>query len=124
MALLAAVLPTAALAAPAYTTGNVNLRTGPGTQFAKIATVPAGALVDAGPCTSWCRVRFLGHSGWVSGSYITFGGFHRPPPPALGYYLAPRWDNRYGAWFDGRRWYYDGRWYSRPTFYFGFSFGM
>jgi uncharacterized protein YraI len=38
----------AALAAPAVTTANVNMRQGPGTQYAVISTLPAQASVLSG----------------------------------------------------------------------------
>jgi hypothetical protein len=45
------------------------------------------------------------------------------PAPMHGYWHKPYWDNRYGAWYDGRRWYRNGVWYNTPNFSFGFSFG-
>jgi hypothetical protein len=92
-ALAAAVLvPVAAEAYPATATGTVNLRSGPGTGFARLAVVAP---------------RFV-----------------RPLPPRYGYMQRPWWDNRNHAWYDGRRWYFNGRWYDRPSgFSFGFGFG-
>ena len=46
------------------------------------------------------------------------------PAPTYGYVVAPWWDPTYGAWYDGRRWFYDGRWYSTPGFSLSFSFGF
>lgn len=122
--------PAAASAATGHTTGSVNLRAGPGTQYGRIAVIPAGARVEVFGCSSWCTVSYQGYRGWVSAKYIATGALHRPallfrrpPPPLTGYYLRPWWDDRFNAWYDGRRWYRDGRWYNRPTFSFYFRFG-
>ena len=133
IALLAAT-STFAAAAPGQAIGAVNLRTGPSTAYPVITTIPAGARVDVRNCAGWCSVRFGGVSGYASASYIATGayrpaprvyapppGSYRPPPPRSGYYKRPYWDTRYGAWYDGRRWYANGRWYDRPS---GFSFGF
>jgi uncharacterized protein YraI len=127
-AIAAGVLaPVAAEAA--YVTGSVNLRTGPGTQYARITTIPAGARVNVSGCSSWCAVNYRGIRGYVSASYVSGGGgpamrppvMHRPPPPTWGYHKKPWWDSRHNAWYDGQRWYFGGRWYDRPS---GFSFGF
>jgi len=130
-ALIAALaLPGAANAATGFTTGDVNLRFGPGTKYGRIAVIPAGARVRVYACASWCSVKYLGYRGWVSARYIALVGpyrqpapFFRPPPPPFGFYVRPWWDDRHGAWYDGRRWYHDGRWYDRPTFSLYFRFG-
>ena len=80
--------PVAAQAA--YVTGSVNLRTGPGTQYARILTIPAGANVSVAGCSSWCSVNYAGTRGYVSASYVAGGRagpgprpmMHRPPPPS------------------------------------------
>lgn len=117
--------PVAAEAA--YVTGSVNLRTGPGTNYPRIVTIPAGARIQVNNCSSWCSVRYGGMRGFVSASYVsgTAGprppAFHRPPPPTWGYSRKPWWDSRHNAWYDGRKWYFGGRWYDKPS---GFSFGF
>ncbi|SHF15949.1 Uncharacterized conserved protein YraI [Kaistia soli DSM 19436] len=68
-----------ALADDAFTTGSVNMRTGPGTGYAKIGTLPRGTGVDVLGCTSgWCQVSAGGAPGWVSDNYLA--GFVGPPP--------------------------------------------
>ena len=126
----AAALPGTASAAPGFATGNVNLRAGPGTQYPRIVVIPAGAALEFYSCTSWCNVNYRGYVGWVSARYVRSGNYYRPPvtvfrpsPPRSGYVARPWWDDRYGAWYDGRRWYRDGRWYDRPTFSLFFRFG-
>jgi len=120
---IACAVPVVASAAPGYTTGNVNLRTGPNTKYRKITVVPAGARIEVYRCASWCRINYRGYRGWVFGKYVAAGpvyrrapGYRRPPPPRSGFIARPRWDRRYGAWYDGRRWYHNGRWYRRPGF--------
>lgn len=72
--LLAATLATtlAASAADGIATGSVNVRTGPGTGYAKIGVLPAGEVVDVKQCQgSWCFVdRTAGNDGWVSKNYL------------------------------------------------------
>jgi hypothetical protein len=122
--------PVAAEAA--YVTGNVNLRTGPDTSYPSITTIPAGSQISVGGCSSWCSVNYRGIRGYVSASYVSGGAigprppamFHRPPPPSWGYYKKPWWDSKRNAWYDGRRWYFNGRWYNQPSgawLSFGFS---
>ena len=83
-ALLAAgfvVLSTAyAAAGPAVVATNLKLRGGPGLNFEVITTMPAGAAVDAGDCSSgWCSVNFGGRPGYADARFISFG----PPGVAV-----------------------------------------
>jgi uncharacterized protein YraI len=71
--LLGISIPTLAQAAGGYVTGNVNLRSGPGTQYGQITTIPAGSGVTVRGCLtgySWCDVSFAGRRGWVSSNYL------------------------------------------------------
>ncbi|MDP2802375.1 MAG: SH3 domain-containing protein [Phreatobacter sp.] len=84
----------AALAQDAVTTGDVNMRAGPGTQFERLATLPAGTGVDIAGCSgSWCRVVHRGITGFVSRSFLDEDGVVAAPrrryvePPL---YAAPR----------------------------------
>lgn len=62
----------AALAAPAYATATVNVRTGPGTGYGAIDTLRPGESVDIDYCRgSWCFVNKSGPDGWVSASYLS-----------------------------------------------------
>ncbi|MCP8883858.1 SH3 domain-containing protein [Devosia sp. XJ19-1] len=62
----------AASAAPGVATGAVNVRTGPGTGYAKVGTLAAGEVVDVKQCQgSWCFVdRNSGTDGWASKNYL------------------------------------------------------
>jgi len=85
--LLAALSGGVAAAAPATVVTDLNVRSGPGTGYQVIDTLPAGSSVDAVNCNgSWCQV---GGGGFVSASYLDFGGarYSAPvyvaPPPAV-----------------------------------------
>lgn len=132
-AVLAALmaLPSVADAATwGRTTGNVNMRTCASTSCPKILVVPYGASVRVtGSQNGWYYLSYSNVSGYVSGNYVAVGNAPyvqpmRPPPPPYGYYQKPRWDDHYGAWYDGRRWWYNGRWYNQPSgFFFGIRIG-
>ncbi|WP_181407992.1 SH3 domain-containing protein [Pararhizobium mangrovi] len=64
---------SSAFAASALVTNDLNLRTGPGTGYARIAAMPNGAIVDVVGCTrgyNWCRVHWRGRDGWASSHYL------------------------------------------------------
>lgn len=62
-------------AAPGYATGNVNVRTGPGTHYGAIDTLRRGERVDVQQCRGgWCFVEKRGPDGWVSANYLATGG--------------------------------------------------
>jgi uncharacterized protein YraI len=74
-AALAALLvaPAAAQAATGYATATVNLRAGPGVEFARLGTIPGGdRLVVQGCLSNWCRASYAGRTGWVARSYVSF----------------------------------------------------
>lgn len=71
--------PASALADNAYTTGALNVRTGPSAGYPKIATLPAGLSVTVTSCQgSWCRIREGGIRGWVSSNYLNRAYSNRP----------------------------------------------
>lgn len=73
LALLATT--AAAFAAPAYATGNVNVRSGPGTYYGKVDTLQRGERVNVLECQgSWCFVEKSGPDGWVSANYLSRAG--------------------------------------------------
>jgi uncharacterized protein YraI len=64
---------TAAQAANAIVTTNLNLRTGPGTNYPVIGSIPNGAPVDVSGCTSgygWCQLSYAGRFGWAASNYL------------------------------------------------------
>ena len=77
LALVPLMALSPALAAPGVTTTSVNFRSGPGTNFPSIRTLPAGAGVEIGECEdsgSWCAVTVKGQRGFVSGRYLEESG--------------------------------------------------
>lgn len=82
-----------AQAAPAYATGNVNVRSGPSTGYAVVDVLRRGDAVDVQQCRgSWCYVSKPGPNGWVSASFLSNYdddyGYERPPiivrpPPVI-----------------------------------------
>ena len=97
LAALALLATTAtAFAAPAYATGNVNVRSGPGTHYGRVDTLRRGEQVDVQQCRgSWCYVVKSGPDGWVSASYLERG---RPG----------------GGWNDDDDWDRPPHWNPRP----------
>lgn len=105
--------PAVASASPAQVTANVNLRTGPGTQYYPIVVLPAGAPVELYGCLqgyTWCDVSYGRERGWVSSRYLsTFysGPIYRPQPyrsvPFLTFNFG-YWDNHYvdRPWYQYR----------------------
>ncbi|WOC16947.1 SH3 domain-containing protein [Pseudochrobactrum sp. MP213Fo] len=70
---IALLSATAAQAANAIVTTNLNLRTGPGTNYGTLGSIPNGSRVDVRGCTSgygWCQVSYAGRSGWASSRYL------------------------------------------------------
>lgn len=89
------VLPASAQAYYAVTEGAVNMRTGPGVNYARITTLPAGVQVWVSDCAPrWCRVSWRSTSGWVASSYLSGGQAAAPVYPD-DYY-----DNYYGDYYD------------------------
>ncbi|MFE0014805.1 SH3 domain-containing protein [Mesorhizobium sp. NPDC059054] len=87
-----------ALAASAHTTGNVNVRSGPGTGYAKLGTLPAGARVNLRGCEdNWCNVRGAGLSGWVSANFLT-NYVGRPPAVVIAPKIVVRPPHRPPHW--------------------------
>lgn len=76
-ALLAAVLPAAAMAGSSWTTSGVNFRTGPGTYYDVIGYLPKCAeLTTYGYDNGWVEVSWEGQRGWVSAKYLADSNGH------------------------------------------------
>ncbi|MBW8320409.1 MAG: SH3 domain-containing protein, partial [Rhizobium sp.] len=129
-ALFAAALPALAAAAPAYSTANVNMRSGPSTQYPPVLVIPAGSRVDIQGCmqsANWCDVAYAGYRGWVSGSYLqtTYSQrrvyvdpqYYRPLGiPTITFSVGSYWDRHYrdrDFYRDRDRWR-DGDYRPRP----------
>ena len=123
-------LPTRLLAGAAallFTTGitaaatvvadaDLNVRSGPGTQYPVIAVIPDGVAVNATGCQGgWCRVDYRGHLGWASSAYLTGAAaapYSSSEPYSYSYnepyYGEPYDDGLYGFGFG-------------PTFGYGYA---
>ncbi|MGH6922677.1 MAG: SH3 domain-containing protein [Propylenella sp.] len=72
-----------AVAQPGYTTGGVNCRSGPGTNYYVVYTLPAYTAIDIGACDyGWCYIAYNYQNCYVSLSYLAYGtysgGGYRP----------------------------------------------
>lgn len=109
LAVSAGALPAVAEAAAAFSTANVNMRSGPSTRYPAVIVVPAGSRVNIQGCMSsanWCDVSFAGYRGWVSGSYLqtTYSQrrvnvgpqYYRPLGiPTVTFSIGRYWDDHY-----------------------------
>ncbi|PLK69795.1 SH3 domain-containing protein [Rhizobium sp. TH135] len=132
LAASAGALPAVAEAATAFSTANVNMRSGPSTRYPAVIVVPAGTRVNIQGCMSsanWCDVSFAGYRGWVSGSYLqtTYSQrrvavgprYYRPLGiPTVTFSIGRYWDDHYRGrafyrdrdrWRDGDGWRDDRR---------------
>lgn len=86
--------PSAALAAAsAFTTTDLNIRTGPGASYQRFDTIPEGRRVIVHGCLTgynWCDVSWSGERGWVSGNYLAYAGqrYARRPIPSIGFSIG------------------------------------
>lgn len=66
------------------TAGALNMRTGPGTGYGVITSVPGGTSVYVLQCTTsrtWCEIQYSGRVGWSSANYLRFQSAGPQPPP-------------------------------------------
>jgi uncharacterized protein YraI len=118
LSLWAAILsPVVAQAAGGFATSNVNMRSGPSTQYPAVTMIPAGVPLNINGClaeTPWCDVSFAGGRGWVAGRYVQalyqqrrvyLGPQYYAPLgiPTIGFDL----DNYWGRYYRGRDFYRD-----------------
>jgi uncharacterized protein YraI len=98
-----------AAAAPAVTASSVNVRSGPGTQYQVIGSLPGNATIDFGGCDGggWCQIS---SGGYVNAAYLQFAG--SPGPVASGVYDDYGYGPDYG-YNDGP----DVGVYATPGFY-------
>lgn len=70
-AVIATLLPAAAMAGSSWTTSGVNFRSGPGTGYDAIGYLPKCAALDTyGYQDGWVQVGWQGQRGWVSAKYL------------------------------------------------------
>jgi uncharacterized protein YraI len=118
----ALALPDMALAANGYTNGNVNMRTGPGVNYPRIATIPRGAGVTIRGCVRnhrWCDVAWRGWRGWVSARYLVWTRYRRPiyrpgyPPLWGGPIIQFRFERYHDRWYRDRPWHRKRHWHPK-----------
>ncbi len=67
--ILGLMLPT--LAEAAYTTGWVNIRSGPGMKHPVVMVVWPGTPFTVQGCSRhWCKVNYGGVRGWISAAHV------------------------------------------------------
>jgi len=132
----ALLVASGAAAAPGIATNDVNMRSGPGTRYDVITTIPAGAPMEVFDCQSWCQVAYGGTQGFVSARYVAGDdgyvsaprGYYRSAPrvyyePAPRVYYRDRYRGNGYPYWRRDRWHDDWRWRNRgPSF--GIQFGF
>ncbi len=74
-ALVLAMSVQSALAVEARARSDVNVRSGPGTEFMRVDTLNGGEQVNITECSgNWCYVQHEGPDGWVSANYLVAAG--------------------------------------------------
>jgi hypothetical protein len=64
-----------AAAATAVAENDLNMRTGPGTEYSVVNVIPDGAPVDVRGCDAgWCQVAYAGTAGYASQNYLGLAG--------------------------------------------------
>jgi uncharacterized protein YraI len=102
---LLALSATAAAAVPAVVRSDLNMRSGPGTEYAVVGSLPGGATVDVGSCTGrWCTVAYGGEQGYAARSYLDLGAAAVPVEPAYG----PSYGYAEPDYYYGDDYYYGG----------------
>jgi Bacterial SH3 domain len=111
-------------AKPIATTGETNLRKGPGTDTEVLTLIPKGGVVEVGDCTNgWCAASFDGKDGYVIARNVGMaprpaprgrrmgavqvydeGPDYGPPPPAYYYRPYPYYGYPYYGWYRGWGW--------------------
>ena len=66
--------PSLAATATATATTDLNIRSGPGPQYAPVDVIPNGQAVAVDGCikgSQWCQVDYNGRTGWSYAQYLT-----------------------------------------------------
>lgn len=91
------VLPATAnaqQAVTAYTSADLNLRDGPGTEFQVILAMPRGAQVQVSYCSNedvWCFVQYGQNAGWASSRFLTSSAPQYAQQPQQPQYQQPQY---------------------------------
>jgi hypothetical protein len=118
MVLLGFMIATGTACAENATTATaLSLREGPGTNYYRIASIPAGARVDIKGCRDgWCGVVWSGYRGYASQRYLITGSVEVLEPEV--WPIFPPYPYRAGH-YPKADWYYDMPPYTAisPSFY-------
>ena len=116
-----------ALARPAITTFNANLRSGPGVDAPVVTIIPDQSLIDVGSCTgSWCRVNWDGAEGWLSRTLIASTSARRtivPGPAVAPDAVAPGCDPADASCMAGYDQGYDSSYADNGAYDYGYDYG-
>jgi hypothetical protein len=108
-----------AAAATAVAENDLNMRTGPGTEYSVVNVIPDGAPVNVRGCDAgWCQVAYAGTTGYASQNYLSLGGAvadYAAPAP----YVTPGYYDSYDSYDYGPDAFYD----DGPVFGFGVGIG-
>lgn len=111
------ITTVAASANDATTAVSLTLREGPGTEYARIAVVPAGARVDVRGCRGgWCGLIWNGNRGYVVQRGLLLASAHVLEPET--WPIFPPYPYRAGH-YPKADWYFDMPPYTAisPSFY-------
>ena len=128
-ACFALCVSSAAFAANAYVTDNVNLRAGPDAGYPRIMRLSAGTAISVQGCLdgyTWCDVIALGERGWVYAPYVQslyedrrvalpdYGT--RIGIPIITFSLGAYWGDYYRTrpWYRQRDYWSGPGWHHRP----------
>ena len=97
----AGLLALAAGAAPANAAvveQSVHLRSGPGTRYAVITTMPSGVDIEAWNCNgAWCQVSYAGRTGYASQRYLNIATAEGVQPGFNQFAYAPNYRTTYAS---------------------------
>ncbi|MBN8887643.1 MAG: SH3 domain-containing protein [Rudaea sp.] len=117
-------------AADAYVNADVNLRSGPGTEYPAVTVVPRWTGLQVQGCVegySWCDVLVGADRGWIYAQYLQFvqnnnetvyldGNGPQLGIPVVSFSLGAYWDSYYPSrpWYRNRGYWIDHRPIYRP----------
>lgn len=119
-AIVTLLFVVSATAKPIATTGETNLRKGPGTDTEVLTLIPKGATVEVGKCTNgWCEASFDDKAGFVIGRNVGMG----PRPAPRGHRMGAVQVYDEGAPVYARSAYGPPVYYRLPYPYYGYPYG-
>ncbi len=113
-------MPSAAQAATAYVSTDLNMRYGPSLDYRSFDVIPRGRTVEVLDCLprrDWCEVEYRGYTGWVSSNYLhtasdrryNYGHASVSVPIFDFFFFLSDFDNDRNYRYENRR--HDDHWY-------------